>query len=77
MIFFCCSYAFALEETNEWQKAEQLLKKVLAMNPAVPWAHHAMCKRERELAINYSDNFFLLHAFEAANIGKDPDLHCM
>lgn len=38
------SYAFALEETNEREKAEKLLKRVLDMNPRIPWAHHAMSK---------------------------------
>lgn len=41
-----CSYAFALEETNEREKAEKLLRKSLSMNPKTPWAHHAMSKVE-------------------------------
>ena len=44
-----CSYAFALEETNEREKAEKLLKKVLNMNPRIPWAHHDMSKGSEAL----------------------------
>ena len=44
MLLFFYSYAFGLEETNEREKAEKLLNKVLEMNPATPWAHHAMCE---------------------------------
>ena len=38
------SYAFALEENNERRRAEELARRVLAMDPSASWGYHTLCE---------------------------------
>ena len=65
------SYAFALEETNEREKAEKLLKKVLNMNPKIPWAHHAMSKAGIRIIVSKFNSCCLAHVLEESHDAGD------
>ena len=35
-------YAFSLEENNQRDRAEELVRKALSMETKVPWGYHAL-----------------------------------
>lgn len=64
------SYAFALEETNERERAEKLLRKILAMNAKTPWALHAMSKLVCSADVLLTQ-LYLGHVMEESHVAKD------
>ena len=43
-MFYHVRYAFAVEECNERERAEKILRRALDLNKETPFAYHAMCK---------------------------------
>ncbi len=48
VIGLSCRYAFSLEENNQRDKAEEVGRKALSMEPRIPWATHAIGELMKE-----------------------------